>query len=109
MCLEGWRPPARALPLEQWTRLHPRSVVRPRPLAGAKLVKEVNNLEVLAKVKARMGTWFREQLFLKGRVEVCAVYLFPLILYHLSVLPLPEGHWVALKHSLSKDAGSGEP
>ena len=35
-------------------------------------------------------------------MEVCAVYLFHLILYRLSVLPLPKVHQLALIHSLSK-------
>ena len=33
---------------------------------------------------------------------MCAVYIFPLILYRLSVLPLPKDHWVALIQSLFK-------
>ena len=33
---------------------------------------------------------------------MCAVYIFPLILYHLSVLPLPRDHRMALQQSLSK-------
>ena len=30
------------------------------------------------------------------------MYIFPLILYHLSILPLPKDHRVALQRSLSK-------
>ena len=48
-------------------------------------------LEVRAKVEAQVGTWLRRRLSLKGRAEVCAVHIFPLILYRLSVLPLSKG------------------
>ena len=58
--------------------------------------------KVQAKVKVPVGTWLRRRLSLKVRVEVCTVYIFLLILYHLSVLPLPWEHRVALKQSLSK-------
>ena len=53
-------------------------------------------------IEVQVGAWFRRQLSLKGRVEVCAVYIFPLILYRLPVLPLPRDHRVALEQSLSK-------
>ena len=53
-------------------------------------------------IETRVGIWLRRRLFLKGRAEVCYVYIFPLILIHLSVLPLPRGHRVVLKQSLSK-------
>lgn len=35
-----------------------------------------------------MGAWFRRRLYLKGRAEVCVTYIYPLILYRLSVLPI---------------------
>ena len=54
------------------------------------------------KVEAQVGAWFRRQLSLNGRAEVYAVYIFPLILYWLSVLTLPRDHRVALEQSLSK-------
>ena len=54
------------------------------------------------KVEVQVGAWFRRWLSLKGRVKVCAVYIFPLILYWLSILPLPRDHWAALERSLSK-------
>ena len=69
---------------------------------GLGLQLERNWLEILAKVKAQVGTWLRRRLSLKGRAEVCAVYIFPLILYRLSVLPLPREHRVALEQSLFK-------
>ena len=47
-------------------------------------------------------TWLRRCLSLKGRAEACAVYVFPVIIYRLSVLPLPKGASGALKQSLSK-------
>ena len=49
-----------------------------------------------------MGAWLRRRLSLKGRAEVCAVHIFPLILYRLSVLPLPRDHWSVLIQSLFK-------
>ena len=69
---------------------------------GPDLQLERNWLEVQAKVEAQVGAWFRRLLSLKGRAELCAVYIFPLILYWLSVLPLPRNHRVALEQSLSK-------
>ena len=92
---------------------------------GPGLQLERNWLEVRAKVEARVVAWLRRRLSLKGRAEVCAVYIFPLILYRLSVLPLPKDHRAALIRSLFKllwkgllstssrwgsgDAGSREP
>ena len=55
-----------------------------------------------AKVEAQVVAWLQRQLSLKGRVEVCTVYIFPLILYRLSVLPLPKEHRAALIQSLFK-------
>ena len=69
---------------------------------GLGLQLERNWLEERAKVEAQMATWLRRQLSLKGRAEVCAVYVSPLILYHLPVLPLPKDHWLALEQSLFK-------
>ena len=63
---------------------------------------ERNWLEVRAKVEAQVGAWLRRRLSLKGRAEVCAVQIFPLILYRLSVLPLPRDHRTALIQSLFK-------
>ena len=67
---------------------------------GSKL--ERNWSDVHAKVEAQVGTWLRRCLFLKGRVEVCAMYIFHLILYRLSVLTLPKVHRLALIQSFSK-------
>ena len=69
---------------------------------GPGLQLERNWLEVQAKVEVQVVAWLRRRLSLKGRVEVCAAYIFPLILYRLSVLPLPEDHRVALEQSLFK-------
>ena len=63
---------------------------------------EWNWLEVQSKVDAQVGTWLQRRLSLKGRAEVYAIYTFPLILYHLSVLPLPKNRWLALQRSISK-------
>ena len=46
--------------------------------------------EVQEKIEAQVDTWVRRRLSLKDRAVVCAVYISPLILYRLSVLPLPE-------------------
>ena len=54
-----------------------------------------------------MATWLRRRFSLKGRVKVCAGYIFPLILFRLSVLPLPKDHRVALEQSLFKLHGKG--
>ena len=48
------------------------------------------------------GTWLRRRLSLMGKVDVCPVYIFSLILYRLSILPLPKNRRLALQRSLSK-------
>ena len=52
-------------------------------------------------VNAQVG-FLLSRLSLKGRAEACAVYVFPLILYRLAVLPLPKAHRWALQRSLSR-------
>ena len=74
---------------------------------GPGLQLERNWLEVWTKVEAQVAAWLRRRLTLKGRAEVCAGYIFPLILYHLSVLPLPKVHRVALEQSLFKLLSEG--
>ena len=69
---------------------------------GPGLQLERNWLEVRTKVEAQVVAWLRRRLTLKGRAEVCAGYIFPLILYRLSVLPLHKVHRVALEQSLFK-------
>ena len=69
---------------------------------GPSLQLERNWSEVQAKVDAQVSTWLQRQLSLKGRAEACAVYIFPLILYRLSVLSLPKNHRLVLQRSLSK-------
>ena len=54
---------------------------------------ERNWLEVRAKVEVEVAIWLRRRLSLKGRVEVCAVYIFPLILYCLYSLCLRIIGW----------------
>ena len=49
---------------------------------------------------AQVGIWLSRSLSLKGSVEACAVYVFPLILYRLAVLPLPKARRLALQWSL---------
>ena len=69
---------------------------------GPDLQLERNWSEVQAKVNAQVGTWLSRRLSLKGCAEVCAVYVFPLILYRLVVLPLPKACWLALQRPLSR-------
>ena len=63
---------------------------------------ELNWSEVQTKVNAQVGIWLSRRLSLKGRAEACAVFVFPLILYRLAVLPLPKARRLALKRSLSR-------
>ena len=69
---------------------------------GPDLQLERNWLEVQAKVNAQVGIWLSKRLSLKGRAETCTVYVFPLILYRLAVLPLPMARRLALQRSLSR-------
>ena len=63
---------------------------------------ERNWSEVQAKVNAQVGIWLSRRLSLKGRVEACAMYVFPLILYQLAVLLLPKTHQLVLQQFLSR-------
>ena len=65
-----------------------------RSSTGAKLVGSTG--------QGRCPGRLRRRLSLKGRVKVCVVYVFPLIFYCLSVLPLSKNHRLALQRSLSK-------
>ena len=58
--------------------------------------------EVQVKVNAQVGIGLSMRLSLKSRAEACAVYVFPLILYRLAVLPLPKARRLALQRSLSR-------
>ena len=69
---------------------------------GPGLQLELNWLEVRAKVEAKVVAWLRRRLSLMGWVEVCAAYISPLILYRLSVLPLPKDHRMVQERSLFK-------
>ena len=69
---------------------------------GPGLQLERNWSEVQAKVNAQVGIWLSRRLSLKGRAEACAVYVFPLILYRLAVLPLPKVNRLVLQRSLSR-------
>ena len=62
---------------------------------GPDLQLKRNWLEIQAKVNAQVGIWLSRRLSLKGRAEACAVYVFPLILYRLAVIPLPKVHRLA--------------
>ena len=74
---------------------------------GPGLQLERNWSEVRAKVEVQVGTWHRRCLSLNSRAEVCTVYVFPLILYRLSVFPVPRSHQHALTQSLPKLLWSG--
>ena len=54
-----------------------------------------------------MGTWLPRRLSLKGRVEVCTVYVFPLIHYRLAVLPLTQARRLSLHQSLGRPKAKG--
>ena len=69
---------------------------------GPDLQLEQNWSEVQAKVDAHVATWLQRKLSLKDRVKVCTTYIFALILYRLSVLLLPEAHWLVLQRSLTR-------
>ena len=69
---------------------------------GPVLQRDRNWSEVQAKVNAQVGICLSSRLSLKGRTEACAVYFFPLILYCLTVLPLPKACRLALQRSLSR-------
>ena len=61
-----------------------------------------------AKMDAQVGTWLSRRLSLKGRAEACGVYVFPLIPYRLTVLPLPKARRLTLQRSLSDCSGQAE-
>ena len=67
-----------------------------------RLALERNWSEVQIKVYAQVGIWLTRRLSLKGRAEACATYVFPLILYRLTVLCLPKARRLALQRSLSR-------
>ena len=73
-----------------------RTCPHPRGEFQAWLQLERNWLEVRAKVEEQVSTWLRMYLSLKGRAEVCTVYIFSMIFYRLSVLPLSKVHQLAL-------------
>ena len=75
---------------------------------GPGLQLEQNWLEVRAKVEAQVVAWLQRRLSLKSRAEVCAVYIFPLILYRLYVLPLSKDHRAMLIQSLYKLLWKGQ-
>ena len=53
-------------------------------------------------MNAQVGIWLSRRLTLKSRVEAYAVYIFPLNLYQLAVLPLPWARPLALQQSHSR-------
>ena len=57
---------------------------------GPDLCLGKNWSEVLTKVETALIMWFRRKLSLKGKAEVCCSHIYPLIVYHMSVLPLPS-------------------
>ena len=67
---------------------------------GPDLQLEKNWSEVLEKVVAAVGLWLRRHLSLKGRAEVCVSHIYPIIVYRLSVLPLPCTDQLRLEQAL---------
>ena len=63
---------------------------------------EQNWSEVQARVDSEVGMWLRKWLSLKSRVEMCTVYIFPLIFYRLLLLPQANNHRLELQLFLSK-------
>ena len=57
---------------------------------GPDLQLEKNWSEVLEKVVAATDLWLRRRLSLKGRAEVCCSHIYSLVVYQLSVLPIPS-------------------
>ena len=75
---------------------------------GPDLQLKRNWSEVQVKVNTQVGTLLLRRLFLEGRAEACAGYVFSLILYRLAVLPLPKAHRLALQRSLSRLLWGGQ-
>ena len=76
-CLEGWRSPARAFPLEWWTHPHPRDVVRAWSPTGPKLVG------VTGQGRCSVGYLASKAVVLKGQgggVHLVHLLLDPLLL-----------------------------
>ena len=95
-CLEGCRFPARAFPLEWWTHLHPRGVVRAWAPTGVKVVGSTRQGRCPSRYLASKA------VVLKGQSRGVHRLHLPLILYRLSVLPLLKNHQLVLQRSLSK-------
>ena len=74
---------------------------------GPDLQLKRNWSKVQVKVNAQVRNWLSRSLSLKGRMEACTGYIFPLILYRLAVLPLPKAHRLALQRSLSRLLSGG--
>ena len=68
---EGLRLAAWTLPLERRTCPHPWNGVWTRPPTIVKLVGSTG------KGRNARATWLRRRLSIKGRADVCAVYIFP--------------------------------
>ena len=59
-------------------------------MVWARSTRRKNWTEVGKKVEKTCHLWSRRGLSLKGRAEVCASHIYPLIVYLLSILPLPD-------------------
>ena len=64
-------------------------------------------LKEQAKVEVLVDTQLRRCLSLKGWAEACTAYIFPSILYRLSVLTSPKGPQLALQQTLSTGLWGG--
>ena len=67
---------------------------------GPDLQVERNWSAVSTKVAAAVWIWSRRKLSVKGRAQACSMYVFPIILYYLSILPLPGRILSGLTRSL---------
>ena len=66
---------------------------------------EKNWSEVLEKVVAATELWLRRRLSLKSRAVVCCSHIYSLVVYRLSVLPIPSPSYSSWKGSSSSSSG----
>lgn len=92
--LEEHRYPSGSFQLDRQPGLDPRCIARTDSPAQKELVGGT-------KVEAAVGSWVQSKLSLKGRTEVCATYVFPLILCRLVIRPLPANYVKSLHYQLS--------
>ena len=67
---------------------------------GPDLQLEKNWSEVIDRVQNAVNLWSGRHLSLKGRAEVCVTYIYPLVVYRMSAIPLPCTDLVQLETAL---------